>query len=73
VEPLWNLWKSQREEKVFHSFIAFPQFIHRVFHKWKTQVWLVDSVVYNYGSTFPQDLLLLLEIHDYLYLEQVEE
>ena len=63
VEPLWNLLKTVGITERLHRAGTFYTGFAQVFAQIISVFYILFSVVYNKGSTFPQALLLLLD-HD---------
>lgn len=62
MEPLWNLLKSIGVREWVHRRRGFYTGFTQVFSHRRVYLDAVFSTTYVYGSTFPQDLLLLLNI-----------
>jgi hypothetical protein len=65
VEPLWNLLKTVEVTKRLHRADTFCTGFAQAFAQAIFVVYILFSITYVKGSTFPQALLLLL-YHDHV-------
>ena len=63
MEPLWNLLKTVEVTERLHRAGTFYTGFAQGFAQGISAFYILFSVVYDKGSTFPQVLLLLLD-HD---------